>query len=144
MPTTLEAKGQCSFISDALFSLDFVRNAAIARSKDKAARTQKRHFSKQRFDTLSKSLAGNSFRAASATKDSPDISLAHARGLAECSASQTFFIPSPIHVASCTPKSRSWLSASSSGSDIESRPSRLLSLLDSTGRMFLKLVKINN
>ncbi|KAF8150883.1 hypothetical protein B0H34DRAFT_155043 [Crassisporium funariophilum] len=118
------------------------RNAAKTRVKDTTSRLQKGHFGRQRLDMLSKGL--------SATKPSEkpnsnqttnsgiaDITLAHAkhRRQSKEDANIATFVPSPVRVAPCTPRSarqRRRLEAHTSSSNASK--SQVLEALDTSER----------
>lgn len=136
------------------FSFPLSSNAARNRTKDTATRAQKRFFGQQKYKNLSLGASGNAdmFPTKAANhpgKSLPSIGLAHARqkkGLPddeddeEAENKPLSFIPSPIHLHPCTPKSKAkkarLLAATSSASSAELKiqSSEVLELIDTTER----------
>ncbi|KAJ3744167.1 hypothetical protein DFH05DRAFT_1157808 [Lentinula detonsa] len=133
-------------------STDSPRNAAKARVKDSTGRAQKRHFGAQRLNlaanrgTTGRSGANDpgstldSVKTNGPTRSISDIKLAHARQHSPNTDNQiTGYIPAPIRISPCTPKSKMRLSKlfeDSSGSGPRRlKPSKVLQALDTCERM---------
>ncbi|GAW09717.1 protein [Lentinula edodes] len=122
------------------------RNAAKARVRDSASRAQKRYFGAQRLNLAANRGSGMTEKSGvnpildlvqtnGFTKSIPDIKLAHARQNSSNTANQIVgYIPDPIRVSPCTPKSQLRLSKISMDSNHSSStrimPSRVLQALD--------------
>ncbi|KAJ3797630.1 hypothetical protein GGU11DRAFT_808887 [Lentinula aff. detonsa] len=123
------------------------RNAAKARVRDSTGRAQKRYFGAQRLNlaanrgTTGRSGANDpgstldSVKANGPTSSISDIKLAHARQYSSNTDNHiTGYIPAPIRISPCTPKSKmrlSKLSEDSSGSGPRRvKPSKVLQALD--------------
>ncbi|KAF8813363.1 hypothetical protein BYT27DRAFT_7006401, partial [Phlegmacium glaucopus] len=115
------------------------RNAAKARVKDTTGRLEKTFFGQRRLCALSKGLSASKpmSRYNGPLEESlglADISLSHARQKTPLNNDDftSSFIPSPIHIAPCTPRSRrrakKGLEAHSSSSNISK--SAVLDALD--------------
>ncbi|KAJ3867018.1 hypothetical protein EV359DRAFT_78979 [Lentinula novae-zelandiae] len=122
------------------------RNAAKARVRDSASRAQKRYFGAQRLNLAANRGSGMTEKSGvnlildlaqtnGSTKSIPDIKLAHARQNSSNTTSQIVgYIPDPIRISPCTPKSQLRLSKISMDSNHTSsariKPSRILQALD--------------
>ncbi|KAJ4495165.1 hypothetical protein C8J55DRAFT_554810 [Lentinula edodes] len=122
------------------------RNAAKARVRDSASRAQKKYFGAQRLNLAANRGSGMTEKSGvnpildlvqtnGFTKSIPDIKLAHARQNSSNTANQIVgYIPDPIRVSPCTPKSQLRLSKISMDSNhsrsTRIKPSRVLQALD--------------
>ncbi|KAJ3846922.1 hypothetical protein EV368DRAFT_88341 [Lentinula lateritia] len=122
------------------------RNAAKARVRDSASRAQKRYFGAQRLNLAANRGSGMTekfgvnlildlVQTNGSTKSIPNIKLAHARQNSSNTAKQIAgYIPDPIRVSPCTPKSQLRLSKISMNgnhtSSAKIKPSKVLQALD--------------
>lgn len=132
-----------------LYTYLSLRNAAKARSRDTTGRVQKGFFGRQRLDMLSKGLSANQERTQNLkhVRENPvsDIGLAHARPKSSVAMNEDIsldgFIPAPIHISPCTPKSKArkskYLSDSASSSSSCPPRSEVLNALDTSERRCL-------
>ncbi|KAF8907246.1 hypothetical protein CPB84DRAFT_1843953 [Gymnopilus junonius] len=134
------------------------RNTMKARAKDAIGRIQKGFFGRQKFDMLYQGLSSSSKptptgkltpgtqKLVSLKEPRLEIDLAHARKKIPIDDDSTGrFIPSPIHVAPSTPRSRKQLKAhsdahTSSSPSVGRKKSKVLDILDTSEPIFLRRV----